>query len=145
MLMPVASVSIIGLVGALVAVAAGWHRVGSAVVRGVGGAWVGFLAGAVGGLAVDVVAGTGVWVAYVGHLGAVVGTVLGLAGPTEAGARPTPPVGGYGAVPAVRSAGPARARAGGRSPDRAANRSASRVGPATTTTSPSASTVSGDV
>lgn len=75
MLMPVFSVSVIGLVGASVTLLLRRRRAGPAVVRGLLGAWAGFLVGGALGGVIDVVAGSGVYIAYIGHLGALLGTI----------------------------------------------------------------------
>lgn len=78
MLLPILSVTVIGLIiGVGVGVAGlrgsrGWP----AIARGLIGGWAGFLAGALVGVAVDVVFHTGVWVAVAGHAGAVAGAFL---------------------------------------------------------------------
>lgn len=72
MLMPTLSVTAIGVLAGLVAIGLR-RRPASALLRGLLGAWLGFLAGAVVGGAADVLAGTGGLLALVGHLGAVAG------------------------------------------------------------------------
>jgi uncharacterized membrane protein YeaQ/YmgE (transglycosylase-associated protein family) len=48
------------------------------LLLGVVGAWLGFAVGALIGVAIDVIASTGIYVAIVGHLMAVVGAVVAL-------------------------------------------------------------------
>lgn len=75
MLMPTFSVTAIGLVGALTALLLRVQPLASAFGRGLLGAWVGFLLGGVLGGVIDVITANGIFIAYVGHLGAVVGAV----------------------------------------------------------------------
>lgn len=78
MLLPTLSVTAIGLVVGLVG-AIGLRRLSLGCVGwSLAGAWAGFLAGGVPGVLVDVVLGTGVWLAVIGHGGAVVGAVFAL-------------------------------------------------------------------
>lgn len=70
MILPLLSVTAIGLVVGL-ALGAAERSVLRGVLRAVAGAWVGFAVGALVGLAVDVVAGSGAWLGWVGHLGAL--------------------------------------------------------------------------
>jgi hypothetical protein len=85
--MPVASVTLIGLFGAVVALASrGWSS-RAALGRGLVGAWVGFVVGGTVGLMVDVVSHSGQYVAILGHLGAIVGTASMLR-PRPTRARP---------------------------------------------------------
>ena len=74
MLMPLASVTLIGLLGALVVVGSHRWSPGAALGRGLLGAWVGFVVGAIVGVTIDVVSHDGAWVAILGHLAAVMGT-----------------------------------------------------------------------
>ena len=74
MLMPLASVTLIGLLGAVVVVGSHRWSPGVALGRGLLGAWAGFVVGAIVGVAVDVVSHSGVYVAIFGHLAAVIGT-----------------------------------------------------------------------
>lgn len=76
MLMPLMSVTLIGLIVGLTAGASS-GRVGRALLQGVVTAWAGFAAGAMAGMTVDVVAGAGSWLAWLGHAGAVVAAVVG--------------------------------------------------------------------
>ncbi|MFC7406039.1 hypothetical protein [Georgenia alba] len=75
MLMPTLSVTAIGLV-----VAAVWMIRGrpatATLLKGLVGAWLGFLAGALVGVVFDVVLLDGIYVALFGHAFAVVGAVL---------------------------------------------------------------------
>jgi hypothetical protein len=48
------------------------------LLLGVVGAWVGFVVGAIIGVAIDVVVRSGIYLAIVGHLMAVVGAVVAL-------------------------------------------------------------------
>lgn len=79
MLFPTLSVTLVGVIGALVALVARRHRPGAAFLLGIGGAWLGFLLGAVVGVTADVVLRSGIYVAIVGHLVAVAGTAVALA------------------------------------------------------------------
>lgn len=72
MLMPLVSVTAIGIVAALVARLWGGRAFKGAGLRGLLGAWGGFALGALVGVLVDVATGRGVYVAIVGHA-AVVG------------------------------------------------------------------------
>jgi hypothetical protein len=69
---PTLSVTLIGLLvgGAVMVVTRSTDRTNLLV--GLVGAWVGFAVGALLGLLVDVVLGTGVWVALAGHVLALV-------------------------------------------------------------------------
>lgn len=75
MLFPAFSVTLIGLVIGGVA-AANKPQPLRPILIAVAGAWAGFLAGAVVGVAVDAIAGTGIWVAIFGHVTAVPGAIL---------------------------------------------------------------------
>lgn len=75
MVMPALSVTMIGLVGAAVGALSGRWPLGSALGRGIVGAWVGFGVGAVIGIVIDVAFGEGVFVAIVGHGAAIIGAV----------------------------------------------------------------------
>lgn len=77
MLMPFASVTAIGLAVGLTAAASG-RSLGGRLLQGVVTAWIGFLAGAMAGVTVDVVVGTGVWLALLGHAGALAAAAVGL-------------------------------------------------------------------
>lgn len=78
MLFPAVSVTVIGLVVGLIAMVATDHRPAPAIARGVAGAWLGFAAGALAGVAIDVVLGDGIFVAIVGHALAVAGAIVAL-------------------------------------------------------------------
>jgi ribose/xylose/arabinose/galactoside ABC-type transport system permease subunit len=75
MLTPTFSVSAIGLVGALAALLLRRQPARSAFGRGLLGAWVGFLLGGVLGVVIYVVTLNGAFVVYLGHLGALLGTI----------------------------------------------------------------------
>jgi hypothetical protein len=75
MIMPLLSVSLIGAVAALLAVALARYPGATAVARGLTGAWLGFLAGALVGGTLDVLTRNGGFIALVGHLGAAAGTI----------------------------------------------------------------------
>ena len=79
MLLPTVSVSVIGLIAGLLVVVMG-ARSGAAraLLLGVVGAWAGFVVGAIIGVAIDVVVQSGIYLAIVGHLMAVVGSVVAL-------------------------------------------------------------------
>lgn len=73
MLMPVLSVTLIGIAAA-VAAAVRWQRpFFVSVTLGFAGAWVGFLAGALVGVAIDALLSIGVFVAIIGHAAAAAG------------------------------------------------------------------------
>jgi hypothetical protein len=78
MLMPFASVTLIGLLGAVTVLGSRRWPPAVALGRGLAGAWAGFVVGAIVGLAIDIVSHDGVYVAVVGHLGAVAGTAAAL-------------------------------------------------------------------
>jgi hypothetical protein len=88
MLMPLASVTLIGLLGAVVVLGSCRWSPGVALGRGLLGAWAGFVVGAIVGVTIDIVSHNGAYVAIVGHLGAAVGTASTLR-PTRAWARPS--------------------------------------------------------
>ncbi|WP_139025675.1 hypothetical protein [Gordonia neofelifaecis] len=73
--MPTISVTVIGLLAALVFVVFRRTEKAWAVLLGVLGAWAGFVVGAVPGATADIVSGGGWALPTVGHLGAVVGAV----------------------------------------------------------------------
>lgn len=81
MVMPLLSVTIIGL---LAGAGVGFYRPrpGRGVLLGLVGASIGFAVGAIPGLAIDVVLGSGTWLPLAGHgmalIGAVVGPLAGL-------------------------------------------------------------------
>lgn len=75
MIFPLLSVTLTGLLVGLV-LGAAQHRVLRGVVRAVAAAWLGFAVLGLVGLAVDVVLGTGTWLAWLGHLGALGYAVL---------------------------------------------------------------------
>lgn len=73
MLMPTFSVTAIGLLVGLTAILIMRRQPGRIIVLGVVGSWAGFVLGAVIGVTVDVIIGTGVYVAIAGHLAAALG------------------------------------------------------------------------
>ncbi|MBW9206615.1 hypothetical protein KV102_12505 [Mumia sp. zg.B53] len=75
MLLPLVSVTVIGIVAGLLLRPSPPVRRSRprGVAVGVLGAWAGFLVLALLGVVVDVVAGTGTYVALLGHAGAVLG------------------------------------------------------------------------
>lgn len=77
MLMPTLSVTGIGVLAALVAIGRG-APTPNALLRGLLGAWLGFLAGALPGVLIDVIVGDGIYVALLGHAGAAIGALVGL-------------------------------------------------------------------
>ena len=79
MLLPTVSVTVIGLIAGPLAVVIGRSRPARALLLGVVGAWAGFVVGALVGVALDVVVGSGTYLAIVGHLMAVIGAVVALA------------------------------------------------------------------
>jgi uncharacterized membrane protein YeaQ/YmgE (transglycosylase-associated protein family) len=78
MLLPTVSVTMIGLIASLIAIGVRRSQPAQGLLLGVVGAWAGFIVGALIGVVIDIVARTGIYVALLGHLGAVVGTVLAL-------------------------------------------------------------------
>lgn len=80
MLMPTVSVTVIGLVVGLVGLLLNRGRAWRELLRGLVGAWAGFLGGALAGVIMDVMLGTGVFVALVGHGLAVLGALVAVAG-----------------------------------------------------------------
>jgi hypothetical protein len=86
MLMPALSVTLIGL--AIAAAGIITHRpVLPALLRGLVGAWLGFLLGGLIGLVLDVVLTDGVFVALLGHIGAAATAAVVVA----RGSRPASP------------------------------------------------------
>lgn len=81
MLMPLASVTLLGVLGAVVVIGSRRWSPRVAVGRGLLGAWAGFVVGAIVGVAIDIASHDGVYVAVVGHLGAAVGTASALRPP----------------------------------------------------------------
>jgi len=75
MIFPAFSVTLIGLVIGGIAAANNARPLGPILIS-VAGAWAGFLAGALVGVAIDAIAGTGIWVAIFGHVAAVPGAML---------------------------------------------------------------------
>ena len=75
MLMPLLSVSaigfLVGVVGGMVS-----KDVGRGLLRGLIAAWLGFAAGGMLGVIVDTVTGSGSWLAWLGHLGAVAAAIF---------------------------------------------------------------------
>lgn len=81
MLMPTVSVTVIGLtVGVVGLLLFNRGRAWRDLLRGLVGAWLGFLGGALAGIIMDVMLGTGVFVALVGHGLAVLGALVAVAG-----------------------------------------------------------------
>ena len=78
MLFPIVSVTLIGLIAGLLFAFFRKSRPTLALLLGVSGAWMGFITGAVLGVVVDVIAQTGVFLAIMGHLAAVLGAVVPL-------------------------------------------------------------------
>ncbi len=78
MLMPTFSVTIIGVLAAVVALM--WKRStpGLTVLFALLGAWLGFAGGALVGLAVDIISGGGGFLALIGHTAAAAGAVTGV-------------------------------------------------------------------
>jgi hypothetical protein len=74
MVMPLLSVTVIGVIVGMVAGAA-TGKIGRRPIEGVVAAWLGFLAGAVLGILLDILAGTGWIVAWFGHAAALAGAV----------------------------------------------------------------------
>jgi hypothetical protein len=78
MLLPTVSVTVIGLLAGLLALLLGRYRPGPALVLGVVGAWIGFIAGALGGVIIDLILQTGTNVAIIGHTAAAAGAFVAL-------------------------------------------------------------------
>lgn len=79
MLMPAVSVTFIGLMAGLLAMALTTrHRPRAKLLTAVAGAWAGFAAGALPGISLDVAAGTGIFLPVVGHAGAAAGAAVAL-------------------------------------------------------------------
>jgi hypothetical protein len=74
MVMPLISVTAIGVIVGIVAGAA-TGKAGHSPIEGVVAAWLGFLAGAILGVLLDILAGTGSMVAWLGHAAALRGAV----------------------------------------------------------------------
>lgn len=70
MLMPIVSVTVVGLLAGLAGATVTGER-NQSLIRGVVTSWIGFFAGALVGLAIDTAAGTGIWLALFGHAGAI--------------------------------------------------------------------------
>ncbi|MFD1826195.1 MULTISPECIES: hypothetical protein [Mumia] len=89
MLLPLVSVSLIGLlVGVVVRpLTTAGRPLAPRVVVALVGAWAGFAVLGLTGVTVDVIAGTGVWVAALGHAGAALGAVLAARGDGVPGRR----------------------------------------------------------
>ncbi|MDI3423181.1 hypothetical protein [Streptomyces luteolus] len=77
MLMPTLSVTLIGLLVAVVLTWGGWPGA-RPLLGALVGAWAGFALGALAGLAVDVISGQGFFLALAGHAAALPGAILGL-------------------------------------------------------------------
>jgi hypothetical protein len=77
MLMPALSVTGIGIAIAVMAIIRGKPATG-ALLRGLLGAWLGFVAGAVPGVLLDIVLTNGVYVALLGHVGAAAGAIVAI-------------------------------------------------------------------
>lgn len=78
MLLPAVSVTLIGLVAGLIFTLLRRSKPLVMLLLGVAGAWVGFLVGAVFGIAIDVISQSGVFVAILGHLMAIPGSLVSL-------------------------------------------------------------------
>jgi hypothetical protein len=76
MVLPLASVTLIGLIATVLAVGLARRQLPAALVRGLLGSWAGFIGGALLGVTIDVAASTGVWVGVLGHVAAVAGAVV---------------------------------------------------------------------
>jgi hypothetical protein len=73
MLLPWASVTLIGVLAGLIAFVSGRRSAGYAFGRGVLGAWIGFVLGALVGVTIDIVTHNGYFLAIFGHLAAIAG------------------------------------------------------------------------
>lgn len=71
MFVPLLSVTLIGVVVAMRQSGSRSLRAGTGQV--IGGAWIGFVLGAVATILLDVITGIGPWVTLVGHVGAYLG------------------------------------------------------------------------
>jgi hypothetical protein len=79
MIMPLVSVTFIGLTVAVALAAARQRSIPGALGRGIAGAWAGFACGALVGLTADVVLSAGGTLAVVGHYAAIGGAVTAAA------------------------------------------------------------------
>lgn len=86
MLLPTLSVSTIGLLVGLVTRPSPWTTRSRHVLGSLAVAWLGFVAGAVFGVLLDVVLTTDHWLAVLGHVGAVISSV-GMTGSTWVAGR----------------------------------------------------------
>jgi hypothetical protein len=75
MVFPTVSVTVIGLLAAILAILLG-GRPGPSLIRGFLGAWIGFTAGAVAGVLIDAILQTGVYLAVIGHVAAALGALV---------------------------------------------------------------------
>lgn len=73
--MPALSVTVIGVVIAVAGIIRGKPTAGM-LLRGLLGAWLGFVAGAIPGVVLDVILADGVYVALLGHIVATVGAIV---------------------------------------------------------------------
>lgn len=78
MLLPTVSVTVTGLIAGMIFVVVSRIQPLRTLLAGVAGAWIGFSIGAVSGVIVDVIAQTGVYLVIVGHLLAILGSVVAL-------------------------------------------------------------------
>jgi hypothetical protein len=78
-LLPTVSVTVIGLLAGVIALLLGRYRPGPSLARGIAGAWIGFVAGALVGVIIDAILQTGVYVALIGHVAAAMGAFAALA------------------------------------------------------------------
>ena len=78
MLLPTASVTLIGLIVGVAGYLMTRHRPAATLGIGVAGAWIGFLAGALVGVVIDLVLRDGVYVAIIGHVVAIAGAATAL-------------------------------------------------------------------
>lgn len=79
-LFPTVSVTLIGLTAGLISLLLCRGRVWQELVRGLAGAWAGFLGGALAGVIMDIMLGTGVFVALIGHGLAALGALVAVVG-----------------------------------------------------------------
>lgn len=104
MLMPALSVTVIGIVIAVVGIIRGKPAT-AMLLRGLVGAWLGFVPGVIPGVMLDVILTNGVYVALLGHIGALAGGAVAVARPGRHRDWPTQP-GLAEAEPAGRGAEP---------------------------------------
>jgi hypothetical protein len=74
--MPAVSVTVLGVVAGFIGLLLVRHRSWSSMVHGIAGAWVGFIAGAIVAIILDVVLGSGTLLPVLGHAAAAAGALV---------------------------------------------------------------------